>query len=77
MSAQYFLVIKGAAHAAETFATAHGISFTFEAESRNETETYGYAPQSDKERIIDWYAKDSGLGGLFETGSLLWYALRE
>lgn len=74
---QYFLVIKGPADVAERTANQLGVSFTFEAESRNGNEIYGYAPESDRDRIIAWYAKDAGWAAEFNSGSLLWYAERK
>lgn len=74
---QLFLIIKGQRCHAEAEITRRGIEFTFEAESRNGNETYGYAPVIDKPKIIAWYSEDTGLAIEYAKGSLLWYTERK
>ena len=77
MTQRIFIVVKGSTHDAEQTAMRHDIELTVTGESTNGRETYCEAPMSERAKVIEWYSRDAGYGGEFETGSCLWYTYRD
>lgn len=71
-----FIVVKGNRQQAENEARRRNIEFSFDAESFNGNETYGYAPMIERPKIIGWYCEDQGIAKIPSIGSCLWYAER-
>jgi hypothetical protein len=72
-----FFIVKGNTSDALTQAKLHAIDILVDSESDNHNETYCYAPLSDRDKIIAWYARNAGIGKLSERGECLWYAERK
>ena len=71
-----FFIVKGNTSDAMLQAKQHNIDILVDSESDNHNETYCYAPLSDRNKIIDWYAQGAGIAKLPERGECLWYAER-
>ena len=72
-----FIIIKGQACDAERAAQARGIELTVTGQSNNWTETYCEAPMTERAKVIEWYAAESGFAKEIEPGKILWYAYRD